>query len=293
MWIAIAALIVLLIGILFWWLFSRTEGVYLGRQVVIWLYDRYASRYDKAKTTHMALEVSYLSHPLRQALADRPAPMVLDVATGTGRLPLVLLRTSKFRGTVVGIDLSQAMLGIAAEKLAAEIDVNRLYLMHAPAEALPFTDGSFDAVTCLEALEFMSSPRRVLTEIVRVARPGAMIILSNRQGLDALLMPGKVMSHQRLRSLLESRFGLRVFAIDESWSELYALVWAKKPGTSSGTSTGTHLSNIWRCPRCQRTELKPSDDHWTCANCRQRVIRQQNRVIAYFQAQSSQKSGGN
>ena len=46
------------------------------------------------------------------------------------------------------------------------------------AEALPFADASVDAVACFEVLEHVDDPSRVITEAVRVLRPGGSYILS-------------------------------------------------------------------------------------------------------------------
>ena len=45
-------------------------------------------------------------------------------------------------------------------------------------QALSFADGSFDAVVCLEVIEHVGEPRRLLAEIVRVLRPGGRSVLT-------------------------------------------------------------------------------------------------------------------
>src|SRR5258708_12738287 len=86
--IAVIVIIVLAVGGLMWWLLITTEGVYLGRRGVVWLYDVYARRYDRIKQYNPAWESATLGRPLLRALLDIPAPLVLDVPTGTARLPL-------------------------------------------------------------------------------------------------------------------------------------------------------------------------------------------------------------
>ena len=48
----------------------------------------------------------------------------------------------------------------------------------ADAACLPFSDGIFDAVACLEVLEHVRAPDKVLSEIARVLRPGGMAYVS-------------------------------------------------------------------------------------------------------------------
>jgi len=87
--LALIALIIIGLG---WWLLIESEGVYLGRRVVIWLYDLYAGRYDDIKHFRQDYDHLFLAQPLMQRIAPNRAPLVLDVASGTARLPLALLR---------------------------------------------------------------------------------------------------------------------------------------------------------------------------------------------------------
>jgi len=130
-----------------------------------------------------------LGLPLARALAVIPNPIVLDVATGTGRLPRAVLRQPGFDGRVIGLDLSRRMLHQATE-LSAQFADRTTYLWET-ALHLPFDDNVFDAVSCLEALEFTPHPHSVLAEIVRVLRPGGVFLVTNRIGKDAKLLPGR------------------------------------------------------------------------------------------------------
>ncbi len=147
-----------------WWLLFATEGVYLGRRVVIWLYDLYATRYDGIKHFRREYDHMYLAQPIMERIAPIKSPLILDAATGTGRLPLAMLQHAHFQGRVIAVDLSRRMLSQAAVKFN-DAHVN---LLCAPAEHLPFADDCFDVVTCLEALEFMEHPAATLSELIRV-----------------------------------------------------------------------------------------------------------------------------
>lgn len=268
-----------LVGLVLWWLINVTEGVYLGRQVVIRLYDRYAGRYDRVKEFETAYEAAYLGRPLLQAL-DSSNALILDVATGTGRLPISLFQRPSFTGKIIAIDLSRQMLAHAAEKLQYEIHTNRVYLLHCPAEHLPFPDNTFDAVTILEALEFMASPDAVLREIQRVTRPGGLVLLSNRQGREAKLLPGKTMSNTRLERYLANKHGFEFVEV-ENWQVGYALVWAFKAGDSPPAGAKP-LGEIWCCPVCGQTALSPQPSQWVCRNCGQQIAVGPTGIIEHF-----------
>jgi ubiquinone/menaquinone biosynthesis C-methylase UbiE len=162
---------------------------------------------------------------LSERLAGISAPRVLDVATGTGRIPLAVLRQWEFAGTLVGIDHSAAMLA-EAERALADFEP-RAPLVRGDAARLPFADGTFDCVCCLEALEFMVDPRAVVRELMRVLRPGGCLLLSNRVGPDARLLPGRLCGRGKLEAYL-GEVGL-VEIDTERWQYHYDLIWAEKP----------------------------------------------------------------
>jgi len=264
-----------LLGALVWWLLIGTEGVYLGRRVVIWLYDVYASRYDGIKQYNADHEAIYLARPILDLIPHVRAPLVLDVATGTGRLPLALLELPTFQGRIVALDLSRKMLGMAAEKLCGH--ANRVSLLRQPAEDLPFPDDTFDLVACLEALEFMVDARAVLREMVRVLRPGGLLVVTNRQGFYGRLMPGKVFRNDELERVLRDELGLvRVTFL--RWQVEYRLVIAIKLGRSQPAGPRL-LEEIWRCSECGVVEMIPVDGGWRCLGCERTVPRGDNGVI--------------
>lgn len=266
-----------------YWLLVITEGVYLGRRAVIWLYDFYAGRYDDIKQYDPTTETYFLAVPLLQRLAAVRAPLVLDVATGTGRLPLALLEQPVFQGRIVALDLSRKMLAIAAEKLALHGD--RVALLHQRAESLPFPDDTFDAVCCLEALEFMMDPPAVLRELARVLRPGGLLVITNRQGRDARLMPGHTFAHERLERMLREEIGMAAVEV-EPWQVDYRIVWAVKAGVSPATGPRP-LEEIWRCPRCGAVEMVRVQRGWRCLACEARVPVGDDGVIEAERVRSS------
>jgi demethylmenaquinone methyltransferase/2-methoxy-6-polyprenyl-1,4-benzoquinol methylase len=107
---------------------------------------------------------------------------VLDVATGTGLVAAELLRQARCR--VVAIDQSAEMLDAARARFTAlaagdsgdprerSVEVE---LLQCEAEALPFADGSFDALTFTYLLRYVDDPRATMHELARVLRPGGRI----------------------------------------------------------------------------------------------------------------------
>ena len=182
-WALVASLALLMLAAVLYWQFIIAEGTYLGPRVVAWTYDLVASRYDAIKQFKPRDESWFVARPLLQGLVGVERPLVLDVATGTGRLPLALLR-DRFAGSggrIVGLDLSRGMLRRGRAKLNPYGE--QVWLIWQDASNLPFGEGVFDGVTCLESLEFMPEPLEVLAEMVRVLAPGGMLLLTSTVSL--------------------------------------------------------------------------------------------------------------
>ena len=264
---------------LVWWLVIASEGVYLGRRAVIWLYDLYAGRYDSVKNYLREYEQLYLAQPIMDRIAPHRSPLVLDVATGTGRIPLALMQHADFQGRAVGVDLSRRMLHYATRNLRVFDD--RVEFIWAAAERLPFPDGSFDVVTCLEALEFMSNPRAVLAEVVRVLRPGGLLLVTQR--INTNLMPGKTWSAGQFQQVL-AELGVED-AQAQIWQVDYRKIWGRKAGRSPA-SGARPLEEVLRCPRCQKALMRRHAREWECPNCTSKARAGDDGVIELFPVES-------
>jgi ubiquinone/menaquinone biosynthesis C-methylase UbiE len=99
---------------------------------------------------------------------------VLDVATGSGNAAIAAARLGC---TAVGVDYVPSLLERGRLRAAAEgLDVE---LLDGDAEALPFPDGSFDAVTSVFGSMFAPDHSNAASELLRVARPGGTIALAS------------------------------------------------------------------------------------------------------------------
>jgi demethylmenaquinone methyltransferase/2-methoxy-6-polyprenyl-1,4-benzoquinol methylase len=110
----------------------------------------------------------------RQFLVSRlpvgPSDNVLDVACGTGAVALELVRQKGC--SVVGVDQSPEMLAEARQRVG-----DRVRLVEASAQELPFEDASFDGLTAAYLLRYLDDLPAGLRELARVLRPGATMSL--------------------------------------------------------------------------------------------------------------------
>ncbi len=102
---------------------------------------------------------------------------VLDAGCGTGNFAEKFLSGAHTRASFYGTDRSRIMLKRAALKPAKDRRV--LFLQSDMDGAIPFQDGSFDAVLCLNVLYGLDTPENTLRELRRVLRFGGRLIISN------------------------------------------------------------------------------------------------------------------
>lgn len=274
-WLAIGLALgaLLLVGFLLYWHLIVAEGAYLGPRIVALMYDWSAKAYERIKKYRPGDEQWFLGLPLARSLEMIPAPLVLDVATGTGRLPRALLRQPPFEGRVIGLDLSRGMIQEAVRRTAQFAD--RLTFLRQGACDLPFKDNTFDAVTCIEALEFTPDPLRVLAELVRVLRPGGVLLVTNRIGPDAKFLPGRAFDPDHFEEIL------RQLPLEQvktrTWQVDYSLVWAVKRGRPKGGGIRP-LEEILTCPACGGM-LERRAHAFHCRDCDRRYPVTEDGVI--------------
>lgn len=98
---------------------------------------------------------------------------VLDVACGTGELERMLLADDPAL-RVVGLDLSENMLRVARDKLAAHEGAS---FCRGSVEALPFADGSFDLAVTASSFHYFEDPVAALREMSRVIGPEGEVVV--------------------------------------------------------------------------------------------------------------------
>ena len=258
---------IVLLALFVYWAFVITEGAYLGARTVAWTYDLTARRYDDIKKFSLPDDKWFLARPLLNLIKGVNCPLVLDIATGTGRLPEALLKSPDWDGSIVGLDLSLKMLQQAGAKLQTEPRAaGSVTLIRQDALHLAFPNETFDAVACLEAIEFMPSPKRALSEMARVLRPGGVLLVTNRVNWESKLMPGKAFTDEAFRAMLVE-MGLPQVEI-RPWQVYYDLIWARKAGPRSQLGRGTWAkTDLLRCPHCAHTPLIDEGNSLLCSDC--------------------------
>jgi SAM-dependent methyltransferase len=98
-------------------------------------------------------------------------PCLLDVGTGTAQIPIELLR-HQAACEIIAIDLAEEMLKLARQNIERAGCQAAIRVELVDAKQMPYSDAQFDAVISNSIVHHIPNPRDVLTEMVRVLKPG-------------------------------------------------------------------------------------------------------------------------
>jgi ubiquinone/menaquinone biosynthesis C-methylase UbiE len=127
---------------------------------------------------------------------------VLDVGCGVGHWGQLLANVIPSSARVQGVDRDSFWVEKAAERAAARGLSDRFNYQIAVAENLPFADGSFDLVTCQTVLIHLPDPGAAIDEMVRVARPGGIILAAEPNNVARALTLDSASFHDAADEIL-------------------------------------------------------------------------------------------
>lgn len=197
---------------------------------------------DPARNAVFTTDASWVFEALPLTAGDR----VLDVAAGTGHAARQLAGRA---GMVIAVDATAAMLARGQAQAAAE-GVENVVFMRGDAGALPFLDGSFDAVVCRFAVHHFERPEAVISEMVRCTRrdghvalvdlvaAGDPAIAAEQNRLERLRDPShtRMLSGPELSALLTGR-GLTVVHAQERPLERPLAPWLEQAAPAPAAVT--------------------------------------------------------
>jgi ubiquinone/menaquinone biosynthesis C-methylase UbiE len=142
-------------------------------------------------------------------LAAKPGERVLEIGFGTGHCVVELANAVGADGLVCGVDLSDKMVKLAQELVAAAGLAERVELKQGDGETIPYPDETFDALFTSFTLELFDTPEipKFLAECKRVLKPGGRfaVVAVSKMGKDGPIMKAYEWTHKHFPNLVDCR----------------------------------------------------------------------------------------
>ncbi|MBS1535679.1 MAG: bifunctional demethylmenaquinone methyltransferase/2-methoxy-6-polyprenyl-1,4-benzoquinol methylase UbiE [Bacteroidetes bacterium] len=145
------------------------------KEQVAQMFDNISGNYDGLnRIISMGTDMNWRKKVIA-LVAEKNPKTALDIATGTADLAIMLTQTSAER--IVGLDISAGMLDIGRQKVTNQNLNDKIELILADSEDIPFEDNYFDAITVSFGIRNFEHLEKGLSEILRVLKPGGIFVI--------------------------------------------------------------------------------------------------------------------
>lgn len=145
------------------------------KEQVAKMFDNISGNYDSLnRVISFGVDVKWRKKVLKLVAETNPEK-ILDIATGTGDLAILLAQTKAKK--IIGLDISEGMLEIGKIKIEERKLSQTIEMVLGDSESMPFEDNYFDAITVAFGVRNFEHLETGLAEILRVLRPGGIFVI--------------------------------------------------------------------------------------------------------------------
>ena len=144
------------------------------------LFSEYHGKYDGANHIYsLGIDISWRKEAVKEAMLDKRSFNILDVATGTADVAIMLAEEAMRHGKrveITGMDFNNEMLKTGREKVARK-NLGNISLFKGDALSMDFADSSYDLATCAFALRNFDDLRSFFKELHRVLKKNGKFVI--------------------------------------------------------------------------------------------------------------------
>jgi demethylmenaquinone methyltransferase/2-methoxy-6-polyprenyl-1,4-benzoquinol methylase len=139
------------------------------------MFDTISGNYDNLnRVISFGIDVKWRKKVLK-IVSDKKPKVILDIATGTGDLAILMAKTNAEK--IIGLDISAGMLEVGKKKVEEKNLSNIIELVLGDSENMPFEDNYFDAITVGFGVRNFENLEKGFAEILRVLKPNGVFVI--------------------------------------------------------------------------------------------------------------------
>ncbi|TRX29137.1 bifunctional demethylmenaquinone methyltransferase/2-methoxy-6-polyprenyl-1,4-benzoquinol methylase UbiE [Flavobacterium franklandianum] len=145
------------------------------KEQVASMFDTISGNYDNLnRVISFGIDVKWRKKVLKM-VADTNPKTILDIATGTGDLAILMAQTKAEK--IIGLDISAGMLEVGKQKILDKNLSQRIEMVLGDSENMAFDDHYFDAITVAFGVRNFENLEKGLAEILRVLKPNGIFVI--------------------------------------------------------------------------------------------------------------------
>ena len=145
------------------------------KEQVTQMFDTISGNYDNLnRVISFGIDVKWRKKVLK-IVSDKKPKTILDIATGTGDLAILMAQTNAEK--IIGLDISAGMLEVGKKKVEEKKLSNVIELVLGDSENMPFEDNYFDAITVGFGVRNFENLEKGFAEILRVLKPNGVFVI--------------------------------------------------------------------------------------------------------------------
>jgi demethylmenaquinone methyltransferase/2-methoxy-6-polyprenyl-1,4-benzoquinol methylase len=145
------------------------------KEQVAQMFDNISGNYDGLnRVISLGIDMKWRKKVVA-LVAEKNPETILDIATGTGDLVIMMSNTSAKK--IIGLDISAGMLEVGKQKIEAKKLTEKIEMVLGDSESMPYPDNYFDAITVSFGIRNFETLEKGLSEIYRVLKPNGIFVI--------------------------------------------------------------------------------------------------------------------